>query len=800
MGEKRALSIIRMSEARGTREFAFLSRIDLQTRSFSRTEISDSSLAQLHLDAACSRFSSESTNSFSLASMSFAGLSGRFARLGVLSLISSSPWKNLISHCAGLAVEAASLESLHRSFRSEPLAESLAESGGHASFFQNWISHCVNFGSFKLLSSGLVSHSLPAQHFIQSSAMFAGHQLASKLGLEEKSHASLSQQFFDSNLANLQLHAGTALGSLLTGSRLRILERNLESNAHAVLRNPASEALRGLSQLETFRSHVATKTSAFLSAQHQALFEHHSRHRTLKPENSETLDYSDTILRDTIGIEGKSIPFIERLIEVYALDVQRGSVRQLEISRAIAYQFRLRQNTSSSGTFIGSLIQEYVEFAITQESSPLRRGAMSHLFSFMESGCPGNKIMDLFHADHIPSSRFSARNIPPPLNKNFANHFAAEFIGNGKLSAAGYSHEQHVFLLRWVENMSGGNFAAAQRIIHCLAEARAHVYNEALVDDILLLAQTHPLGRLILRRFLHVIAAQDVEAKLAEICMAFEDTLSDRNTRVVIGTLRAKGHLAEAIIPTLLASHHSAYNMDERVARKLIAVTLDTNIEDRYFTAARAEAQANALHYVRDVLIPRLSRRPFATKDLVDFMAELKPNSSVRELLEQIPESHFRIRWVSAAEFTSPTKDCDLSYIDMRPDDGGTPLITIRKIEGLDPHDSLYSLRLHKEVVTRARALIHEWEHWRHLSGNFSGIEIGSEPYVPNGNTRANLIAIETLANLEEERWGFLNDPYNISRRLAHLMGINLPTYYRNLVDITHFLDTNSYLAQAMLE
>ncbi len=750
------------------------------------------SKAQLHLDAASSRFSSESTNSFSLASMSLAGLSGRFARLGILSLISSSPWKNIISHCAGLAVEAASLESLHRSFQSQPLTQ--------ASFFQNWLSHCVNFGSFKLLSTGLLAHSLPAQHLIQSSAMFAGHQLAAGLGLEEKSHESLSQQFFDSNLANLQLHAGSALGNLLTGSRLRILERNLESDAHAALRNPASEEMRGLTHLETFRSHATVDTAAFWHTDYQALYEHHSRLGTLRPEDATAPDYSDSILRDTIGITGKNIHFIERLLEVYALDVQRGSARQLEMSRAIAYQFKLQQNTSSSGTFIGSLIQEYVEIALSLNSSPKRRRAMNQLFVFMEAGCPRNKLMDLFHPNHIPIAALSSRNIPEHPHKNFTDHFVAEAIGNGELSEAGYSHEQHSFLLRWIENISGSNLEAAQRIIDCLAEAHSTAYNAELVDDILLLGQSHPLGLLILRRFLHVIASQDVEAKLAEIYLAFQETPSDRSTAIFIGGLRSSGVLAEKIIPHVLAKHHSAYNLDARVARKLISVTLDTNMTGGTLHASKAAAQVDTLRFIRNTLIPRLQQGSFGTQDLVDFLDVSRKNSSVTELLEQIPENHFRIRWVAGTEFISPTKDCDLSYIDMRPDDGGTPLITIRQIEGLNPSDPLYSTRLHKEVVVRARALIHEWEHWRHLSGNYSGIEIGGDAYVANGNTRANLIAIETLANLEEERWGFLNDPYNISRRLAHLMGINLPTYYRNLVDITHFLETNSHLARAIFE
>ena len=188
---------------------------------FARHDLQISS-SQLQLDAALDSFASQSTDIFSIASMTAAGLVGKLARLGILSAFSrisasGGPLQIFISHLGSVAAEAATITGIN-----------LGQARGPApteEFFKNFI----NFGGFRLFH--ISTQNSVVQHFVQSAALMAGHQVSTSLGLEEVSQKSFTEQFFDANLTTLQIGVGSALASRVVGGRLQRMERNWEQQA-----------------------------------------------------------------------------------------------------------------------------------------------------------------------------------------------------------------------------------------------------------------------------------------------------------------------------------------------------------------------------------------------------------------------------------------------------------------------------------------------------------------------------------------------------------------------------------------
>lgn len=170
--------------------------------------IPEYSAAQLSVAAAYSSFTSQSTDIFSIASMTTAGLVGRVARVGLIGLFrSSTPIKNFISHLGSIAAEATTT--------------TLLQNG-------NFASHCINFSTFRFIGAVTHHHNPLLQHFSQSLAMMLGHHAAASLEFEEHSSESLAQQFFNASISVLQIQAGNLLGNKITGHRLQQIEKNLE--------------------------------------------------------------------------------------------------------------------------------------------------------------------------------------------------------------------------------------------------------------------------------------------------------------------------------------------------------------------------------------------------------------------------------------------------------------------------------------------------------------------------------------------------------------------------------------------
>lgn len=252
-------------------------------------------MAQLQSDAASHSFSAQATDLHSIATMTFAGLTGRIARLGFLSSgigrLFGSNFQNLGSHLVGLGFEAAAFEGMNRSF--SPLPSS-------ASFAQNWTHHFINFSTFRFVGF-LGGHSPAAiQHLTQSFAMVAGHQVAGLFGLEEVSHESFAAQMLKASVSVVQIQMGSSLAHFISGGIIQSVERKLEARM-SVSENSSSFNSQ---TVPTFRTE---------SIEDQALA-HLARIESLPTPQAQ--------IREKIKMEGRAVLPTENPPSAYALVVR----------------------------------------------------------------------------------------------------------------------------------------------------------------------------------------------------------------------------------------------------------------------------------------------------------------------------------------------------------------------------------------------------------------------------------------------------------------------------------------------
>ncbi len=209
----------------------------------------------LQLDAALATFSDQATHAQSIGNMTFAGLIGRMSRLGFLSSgaarLLGPHFQNFASQVFSLGMEAAAFEGLNRAFSSFET---------HESFRQSWTAHFTNFSTFRLVGALGGSSSALTQHFTQSFAMVAGHQVAGVLGVEEKPRGSLSEQILQASIATAQIQVGSVLGHFISGNHFHSLERKWEQQISIVAsRSPSHSRILPTWRAEAseFRAEIA---------------------------------------------------------------------------------------------------------------------------------------------------------------------------------------------------------------------------------------------------------------------------------------------------------------------------------------------------------------------------------------------------------------------------------------------------------------------------------------------------------------------------------------------------------------
>lgn len=741
------------------------------------------SAAQVRFSSLESSFCAQSADLRSLGSMTLAGLLGRLAPLALPALpggLLGASLQALLRQTLSLSTEAAALEALQR----------WRGLGSNQSFARSWACSLIDFSAFRAVNAWAGKAGLP-QHLLQSLALFAGRRAVQASGLGEETPQGLAEQIFSAQFSALQLRCASALGSWASGGTIARLERGLE------LSRP--QAMPSLGAPERRLPRFASRLPEDLPrAGLEALEKYRRFEPLLEPREAGVESYAKEILAETLGIEGKDAEFHEALLQAYATSPQRGTLDQYKIARAIALTYELRQAGSSTGSFKGALLEECIDAALAQPQALDRNLSMHRLFGLLEQGCPPHAFGQFFR--DLADGAHSVERLPP-LEAAFQPGRTSVAAGSIALFRAGYSPEHQRLLLRWVRSLVPGNPRAAAQVLQVLRQARETDYPPELVDQVVELARTHPFGLLILRRFLHVAAAQDLAAKLEEIPAMLQWRYGDREAEHLVRAMHQSGMPAEQIAEQINRTRHTAYLNDLRFARKMVSVCLEVPADPKQAPLRRIVNQYRAHKHLSGDLAHRLLRRPFCASDLFHFLRATEAGPQAEQMERQWREGLFRIEVVPAAEFRMRVRlaSCDLSYFWMKPEDGGAPLILLRQMEGLNPQDPLYTSRLLRECIHRARACLHEWEHWRHISGNYEGMERGGEPFLRNAVDRPSRYASEGMAYFEEERWGLFHDADNLSRDMARLMGINLATYYRHLADMTYYAETNERLARQLL-
>lgn len=248
------------------------------------------SRSQIEMDSAFQGFSQEATNITSLSAMILGGVTYRLARLGFLQATSSLASHallrfvpQLLAPVVGLSAEVTVFEGSQRLLsvlngeaRNNPNLLSWSGSGGLSEGLRNAF---VDFGVMKSVGHFLRSENIFFRHLSQDLSMMAGHQATALIGLTTQPEGNFFDQLLRAELMNLQMEVGNAFVGRLSGYRLQILERNLETfhrsfqpmgafenlRDQPVLTRMASREKESISSLDALRSLYETAPSSIRS-------------------------------------------------------------------------------------------------------------------------------------------------------------------------------------------------------------------------------------------------------------------------------------------------------------------------------------------------------------------------------------------------------------------------------------------------------------------------------------------------------------------------------------------------------
>jgi hypothetical protein len=189
-----------------------LSRLTLSPFS----SVSGLTTTQVQLDTLTSHFVEEAANP--QTRRHHGGGFDRLGRIGILGMGSSSVLRPL-SVIGGLGSEVAAFEFANRSFTQlwatgrSPLQENpnLWNWSGPGGWRDGLATSLVTFGTLRIAGSLARQQNLVLQHFLQSSAMVMGHQIAGGIGIAPRPEGTLAEQFLHAEATNLQLSAGSSL-------------------------------------------------------------------------------------------------------------------------------------------------------------------------------------------------------------------------------------------------------------------------------------------------------------------------------------------------------------------------------------------------------------------------------------------------------------------------------------------------------------------------------------------------------------------------------------------------------------
>lgn len=493
--------------------------------------------------------------------------------------------------------------------------------------------------------------------------------------------------------------------------------------------------------------------------------------------------YSEHVLRTALSISFPSETYPGRFLEGLAQSTQAGTFRQASFVEGVKRIFQLNPLRSATGSFEEALQQNLLENLLA-ENFAVRRGLQwDALLPDFETGMPRAK-----------TTRWLRKfGWDAPLGMSTDMEYLPQFLKPHEKFLQGemqsYSGLHRILILNFIHRHEPNDPARARKMMAVFAEARrsAHYPAEA-VDRVLEYARTSPFGHLAVRRLFHVLTAGDVAAKLWEI----PDDPDTGETSALIRNWQALGRSAERMARDLAGTRHTAYLDDPRLARKVLSVYLDIN----RFPQAAASSRRRWIQLDQAIFnFVTSGRRPDAS-DLIELL-ETNLNPEMRSLARSWEEGRFRIEFLPDAVFDGLVSRWGQAKaghaVFMEPDRILLRAWSPAFLRGGDTEADF------QEIMERLKALVHEWEHWRHGGGRFEGVEKGGSPVeLANPGRRERLVS-EMMAHFEQYRWSFKNfdDDFGaVSSRLGQTPAM----FFRGLADEAYFGAANREAAAAWLK
>ncbi len=188
---------------------------------------------QIQMDQALGHFSQEAGHVQTMLAMATGGAVFRLFRTSSLAITGSSRLLQGLSYVGALAAETSAFRAVNAGFGS------FSGRPGEGVFnSQAWWSTFTDLGTLKAFAFLGDGQNPFLSHTLQTGGLVAGRHLNAALGLAPRPRESLTEQFVQAEIMNLEMSAGYALFGLATGFRLHALERSLDLYASSFRETP----------------------------------------------------------------------------------------------------------------------------------------------------------------------------------------------------------------------------------------------------------------------------------------------------------------------------------------------------------------------------------------------------------------------------------------------------------------------------------------------------------------------------------------------------------------------------------
>jgi hypothetical protein len=535
-----------------------------------------------------------------------------------------------------------------------------------------------------------------------------------------------------------------------------------------------------------------------------------------RPAFPKELPHSEKIIATALATPLKNPQLLERLILAYSQSENRGNLDQLYTAVAIKDIFTHDAQNTPVGSFDNALCQTLFTRVLSENDSSLRKARTQALFQMMEEGSLSRSKMESFFKEWGYEKSFRPKVFP-----RFSFAFWRSQSGPALEALKGYRFADKALLLNFIFSMEEKKPETTERIFKIFKEARhSERYPAEALDGALSYARRHPAGVLVLRRLLHLLAVEDAPAKLLEL----QGPVDERNTLLYIAEMANQGKSWENISEAINGSRHTAYFDDLRLARKIVATSLEVHPRLIGKTEERGLFRARLYEAMNSFL---LSGKKLDAEQLIRLL-EVNGEEELVRFHRQWSEKKFDFEVVSAELFNHIVKvygqipDCEESifiplagakqrnYLAKKLPPPGQAILRQeyeRFLNRLGERDQILIRELPPGILKsplakeaafrnlrfRLWGLLHEWGHFLHHSGSDEAIRKEEGPISLANINRQNRLITEIWAYLQEQPWRTKNidiDPWILGERL----GENFSLYLRHLNDQSYFGKVNEKL------